>query len=417
MWFLAFRYLLSRKKQTALILMGIILGTTAYVAITGIMMGFQTFLAEQLVNNEGHIQVTARDSLISIKEVQPSLFDEKDLVHWLIPPSGKRDEEHIQYPHGWFERLENDPRVFAYSPQLTTQVLIQNGKASQTGRLIGSDPIKQINVTNIEKYITTGKFADLGKGGNRAIAGAGLLEKLGARLNDTLKVTVGKTAPTYFKVIGVYRTGIHSLDESTMFASLTDVQRANGTPSKISQISIRIFDLAKAAEIATAWSTLSTEKVQSWDQANESILSVFKTQDIVRNSMTISILLVAGFGIYNILNMMVATKKQEIAILRSMGYESNDILLLFLIQGIFLGTLGGIIGLGLGHLICRYIETIEISQGRLSSNRGHMMMSYASFIYIRGFLLAFFSSSIASILPAKAAAKLKPIEIIRAGGM
>ncbi len=417
MWFLAFRYLFSRKKQTALILIGIILGTTAYVTISGMMLGFQSFLAEQLVNNEGHIQVTARDSIISEKEVQPTLFNDSDLIHWIIPPSGKRDEDHIQYPHGWFERLENDPRVFGYSPQLSTQVLIQNGKASQTGRLIGSDPTKQINVTNIEKYITSGNFSDIGSGGNRAIAGEDLLLKLGARVNDTLKVTVGKASPTYFKVIGTYRSGIHSLDETTLFASLSDVQRANATPSEITQIAIRITDITKAAEIATAWSKLSTDKVQSWDQANESILSVFKTQDIVRNSMTISILLVAGFGIYNILNMMVATKRQEIAILRSMGYESHDIFLLFLIQGIFLGTLGGLIGLLFGHGMCRYLETIEVATGRMATNRGHMLVSYAAVIYVRGFLLAFFSSTIASILPAKAASRLNPIEIIRSGGM
>lgn len=75
--------------------------------------------------------------------------------------------------------------------------------------------------------------------------------------------------------------------------------------------------------------------------------------------MTISILLVAGFGIYNVLNMMVSQKHKEIAILRSIGFEAKDVLFLFFLQGMTIGILGGLLGDFLGFFVCKYMSTLE----------------------------------------------------------
>ena len=140
-------------------------------------------------------------------------------------------------------------------------------------------------------------------------------------------------------------------------------------------------------------------------------MSVFTTQDIVRNSMTVSILIVAGFGIYNILSMAVNHKRREIAILRSIGFESKDIVQLFLTQGVILGAIGGAVGCVVGFVLCKIMESIQITDHGLGGN--HMLVVYFVGIYIRGFFLAFLSSSVASFLPAQAAGRLSPIDVIR----
>ena len=128
--------------------------------------------------------------------------------------------------------------------------------------------------------------------------------------------------------------------------------------------------------------------------------------------MTISILIVAGFGIYNILSLAVTHKRREIAILRSMGFEPRDISNLFLIQGLILGIIGGAIGLALGLGIAFGISNIEISADRgLGGNR--MMISYDYIIYVKAFMLAFLSAAFAGYFPARTAGRLEPIEIIR----
>lgn len=411
MWFLAIRHLVSRKRQSSLTLVGIVLGTAAYVTISGMMLGFQSFIVDQLVNNDSHIRISAREDIITEHSMDEDFFTDATLVKWVTPPAGRRDNAYILYPRAWTDRMERMPEVAAYSQQLVAQGIVSRGKVSTATRIIGADPVRQSQVTNIQKYMLVGKYTDVGNSGNRIVVGDGLLGKLGARVYETLFLSVGKGVIQPFKVVGSFHLGVKSLDDTTIFGALSDIQNLNGTPSRISDIAVRLNDVEQASELASSWNILSQEKVQSWDQANEGIMSVFTTQDIVRNSMTISILIVAGFGIYNILSMAVNHKRREIAILRSMGYESSDIVKLFLTQGILLGIAGGILGCALGYGVCEVMAHIPIADRGLGGNR--MIIVFFAGIYVRAFLLAFGSASIASFLPAWSAGKLSPIDIIR----
>lgn len=412
MYFLAIRQLLSRKRQTILTLLGILLGTAAYIAISGMMLGFQNFIIDQLINNDSHIRISAREMFLTETNLNDAFFDSNTLVHWIKPPSGRKDNPYILAPQTWLDRTEKNPAVLATSPQIVAQAIASYGKVTVAVRLIGSEPEKQIRVSNIEKYTLKGHFSQIGTTGNRIFVGLDLLNKLGAAEGETLFLSVGKGIPQPFRIVGIFRLGVKALDETTIFGSLSDVQNLNQTPSRVSDIAIRLTDVNLAASLASTWNAFGTDKVQSWDQANEGIMSVFTTQDIVRNSMTISILIVAGFGIYNILSLAVNNKKREIAILRSMGFEPNDITHLFLTQGLLLGILGGLVGCILGLILSYFISTIEVSANR-GLGTGKMMVSFDILIYVRAFFLALISASFASFWPARAGGKLEPIDIIR----
>ncbi|MEY4616315.1 MAG: hypothetical protein RJB66_1275 [Pseudomonadota bacterium] len=412
MFFLAWRHLTSKIKQTMLTLMGITLGTAAYITISGMMLGFQTFILEQLVNNDAHIRISAREDFITKEKVEKNIFPSIAHVFWLSPPGGLRESAKVQQPQVWLDRLKKDSDVLAYSPQLVAQVLVRKGGASLTGRLIGSEPAKQVLVTNIQKYMREGRFNDIATAGNKIIVGEGVLNLLGARVGDTITLASARGEAVPFRIVGSFSLGVKTLDETTLFAHLTDVQTVNKSPSQISDIAVRIKDVTKAQKKAETWSAFSHDKIKSWDQINEGTLSVFKTQDIVRNAMTISILIVAGFGIYNILTMAVNQKRREIAILRSMGYEPKDIINLFLIQGLILGSTGSTVGLGFGFIFCQMMSQIQVSSQRMLGN-GKMLVSFDPIIYVKAFVLGFAAAIVASLLPARAAGKLEPIEIIR----
>jgi lipoprotein-releasing system permease protein len=100
MWFLSIRYLFSQKRQTALTLVGIVLGTSAYVVISGMMLGFQNFIIDQLVNNDSHIRISARNLPVNSEELTKTLFESDTYIRWLREPSGKRDSPYIIYPRG-----------------------------------------------------------------------------------------------------------------------------------------------------------------------------------------------------------------------------------------------------------------------------------------------------------------------------
>jgi len=103
MLFLAVRHLLSRKKQTLLILLGISLGTTMYVVISGMQLGMREFTLDRLLQNIAHIRISARDRAIDSAEMTDRFFGPSAAVRWIVPPSGKREEAHIVYPQGWFD--------------------------------------------------------------------------------------------------------------------------------------------------------------------------------------------------------------------------------------------------------------------------------------------------------------------------
>jgi lipoprotein-releasing system permease protein len=413
MFFLAIRHLLSRKKQSLLTLMGIILGAAAYIAISAMMLGFQVFIIDQLVNNDSHIRIKAREEMLTETSLNSAFFNlEKEVIHWIKPPSGRKDNAYILSPSEWLTRLEADERVSAASPQLVVNGIANYGNLSIGISIVGSEPEKQRGVSNIESAMVAGKFSDIGNGGNRIAVGDEFLKKIGATKGESIFLTVGKSSPQPFRIVSVFHLGVKGLDESRIFASLRDVQQLNQTPSRISDIAIRLKNINLAGDLALTYNLIGQEKVQSWDQANEGIMSVFTTQDIVRNAMTISILIVAGFGIYNILSLAVTHKRREIAILRSMGFEPRDITNLFLIQGLILGLVGGMIGLVFGYATSVAMSMIEVSADR-GLGGSHMMVSFDFMIYVRALLLALGASAFASFFPARSAGKMEPIDIIR----
>lgn len=410
MWFISWNLILARKKQSILSLAGIALGIATFISFAGMLNGFQDYIIDQLVNNDSHVRISVREELLETHSLDDDLFPSMSHVFWHSPPSGRRDSSRLNNPLSWIERLSKDPDVLAFSNQYQSQVIFTRGLASKSGRLIGCVPEKQIRVTNIQDYMISGNFLSLGTSGNRLVMGDGLLKTLGARVGETIYVAAGKSEPSPFKIIGAFNFGVREIDNTTAFGALVDVQQASKAQSNISDIAIRLLDVELAQTKARQWSLFSDDKVQSWDEANSNILSVFKIQNFMKHFVTVAILIVAAFGIYNILSIQVNQKRRDIGILRAIGYESHDVILIFLYQGLLFGVLGGALGLGIGYSICKYMTQIKIG-GMMDQ----LLISFEPAIYLIGMIMAVASSALSSLLPAYFAGSLDPIDIVRSG--
>ena len=298
---------------------------------------------------------------------------------------------------------------------MTAAALFNIGNISVAANFIGCNSKQQAQVTTIADYMIAGNFTDIAVGGNRLILGNELMKRLGAGIQQTVLVSVGTHSAVPFKVVGRFYTGNRGLDLQA-YGALSDVQRANHTPNQVNEIAVRLKDYKQSDMLARTWSKLAPERVESWGDLNLNIKSIFSIQNALRFSMIMTILIVAGFGIYNILNMTVNQKRQDIAILRALGYDTLDIIILFFSQGLIVGVCGTVLGLICGYWFCRYIQTITFLQVSPTNPQGHLHIAITPLIYIQATALALLSTSIASILPARAAGKLTPIEIIRQGG-
>ncbi len=411
MFFLSWRQLMSRKKQTMLILLGISFGTLLFVSISGIQLGMRQYIAEQLLNNTAHILITGAEQDILAKDVTEALYGPEGKVFWKVPPGGKRDEARLQNYQGWYQRLSEDADVFDFSPRLNANALLTNGKFSVSVGLLGTLPERHTRLTNIEKYLKEGSFSALRGGGNNLVVGSGVASKLGARLNQIINVSVGIGTSRPYKIVGIVHFGNKQLDESISYAHLKNVQTLTKSPGRITEIAVALLDIDKSSEVADFWQLISSDKVEDWQEANKAFMEMIQVQDFSRYFITTAILIVAAFGIYNVLTIMINQKRREIAILRAIGYSPKRILELILYQGFMLGIAGGLLGLVLGFLMCVWVGSIDFGFEIGGSN--HLLMSYDWSIYVTAFITANIASFIASYIPAWEASRLTPIDIIR----
>ena len=410
MLYLALKQLLSKKKQTTLILLGISFGSMLFVSISAIQLGFRSFMIKALLNNTAHIIISGSENKVDRKVIEKELAF-NGIVHWITPPSGKRDESKLQNYQAWVNVLRQDPNVYDYSPRLTTNVILRKGAVKTNLALIGSIPQKQVRISEISDYVVSGTFEDLKTGGNKIILGIGAAKDLGVRIGQFVDVISGADQVIPFKVVGMTKFGDDRTDRSMAFAHISDVQKVNKTPGRVTEIAVALNDLNKSEKLASLWGMYNDDKVEDWKTASKMFMEMIKMQDMVRYFIMFSVLVVAAFGIYNVLSIMINQKRKEIAILRSIGYGPNKILELILFQGVILGLLGGIVGMIFGLVVTRLIEMIDIGVELGGSN--HLMVSYDPAIYYTSFFAAMVAALLASFIPAYSASKMTPIDIIR----
>lgn len=411
MFFLSWRQLISRKKQTLLILLGISFGTLLYVSITGLQLGMREYIFEQLLSNTAHILISGSEKDILPESITEVLYGDNKNVFWRVAPAGKRDETKIKNVQGWYQFLDKETEVLDYSPRLSTNVLLGSGQFSAPVNLIGTLPEKHARVSHIEKYIKQGSFLNLKSGGNSLVIGSGVAKKLGVHLNQIVNVSSRAGLSRPYKIVGILHFGNEQIDQSIAYAHLKNVQTVTQRPGRVSEIAVALWDVEKSNITASFWKNISTDKVQDWKEANKAFMEVIGVQDFSRYFITWSVLLVAAFGIYNVLTIMINQKKREIAILRAIGYSPARIFQLIFYQGIVLGMVGGLLGLFLGWLMCLWIGSINFGFEIGGSN--NLLISYDWQIYFSAFITANISALIASFIPAWEAKNLTPMDIIR----
>lgn len=411
MLYLAIKQMLSRKRQTVLIFLGISFGTMIYIIIAGLQFGFREYLTEQLLNNTAHVLIKGSERDIEPDQLRPRFYPPDVHVKWIGPPEGKREEANLQNPQGWFDRLEQNPHVIAYAPRLAINGLVSQGRFRTNVSITGIVPDRQMRVTSLEEYMKVGSLKDLSGGGNKIILGSGVLNDIGAQVDDTVNVSAGLGEARPFKVVGILHLGNEQIDRSLALTNILDVQSLNRSPGRVSEISVALTDIALSSQIANELDEYTSDEVQSWQEANAQFMQMIEIQDIMRLIMTGTILLVAGFGIYNVLSIMITQKQKEIAILRSIGYPPSKILELFILQGLILGFTGGLLGLLLGFGFNMLIGSYELAFEVGKDN--HLPISHDLSIYLTALGVAQLASALASYLPARAASKMTPLEIIR----
>lgn len=403
--YIALRFLTHRKRALLLSLSGVVFGVAIFICTQAQTQGFSRYFIESNIGSNGALVVRSRFR----PRYEPLMVAAKNSK----TTTGRRLYfEGITNPNEIMRVSRQFPDVISCSPVLRGTVSARAGFENATVDLYGIDPALHSQTTDILRQLIHGNFDDFRNNTSAVIIGSRLAELLQTDVGDTVQLLAPNGEYWRMNIAAIARAGIGSIDSTRMYAHAKVAQALLQQPSGASMIIYKLRDRNRAPVLASRFETLFQHNALSWQEREESTLQLFLT---LRMSVAITvslIILLAGFGIFNVLTMSVLAKIKEIAILRSMGYRRADISAIFLWQGALIAAAGSVLGCLLGALMTWGVSHIPIRlRGLLYTN--YFLVTWDWRHYAFATLLALIAVFIASYVPARRAAELPPVVTIR----
>ena len=399
---IALRYLLAKRRQVFISVislvstLGVTVGVMALVIALALMTGMQQELRDRILGAMAHVSVWKTGGIADYRAEA--------------------------------QRLAQVPGVVGAAPATYSKALIQTDRADNFLTIKGIDPTLEPEVTEIAGAITGGSLEALNAndpdGLPGIVIGHGLAGTIGAFVGDTVTLLTpqGTLSPMgmaprmrRFRVVGTFRLGLVEFDQAYGFVALDVAGRMMGV-TQPDHLELKVRDIYEAPQIAEAiTSTLgSVYLTQDWSDMNQSLYSALYLEKIAMGIGIGLIVAVAALNIVASLILLVMEKTRDIAILKTMGASARSVMLIFLIQGVVIGTIGTVVGASIGAVVATVLDRY-----RLIGIAGDVyQVSYLPFrvlttdlilIVVGAVLVCFF----ATLYPSRQAAKLDPAQALR----
>lgn len=404
--------LLARWRQTLIAAIGVTFSIAMFITLLGFMNGLNDMLDSLILNRTPHVRL--------FKELKPNpnqpvnqsaLFQNDYNFIQSVKSSGGRLD--IYNSGAIMQAIRSDERVLGFAPRITTPVLYNSGVVDINGAVNGIDVLSETNLFFFDDYVTTGQATDLKNVANSIVLGKGVADKLLAEIGDIIQVTTSKGELVPLKVVGYFQSGVQDYDKVQSFTSLATAQKLMGkSNSYVTDIQVKLKDINQAPGVAKEYAHLFQVDAEDIQTAN----SQFETGSFIRSLISyvvgITLLIVAGFGIYNILNMMIYEKMDSIAILKATGFSGVDVKRIFLSIAVSIGLFGGVLGLIVGFLLSLLIDQIPFNTAALPTITTYPV-NYSLIYYGIGITFSIITTYFAGYFPARKAGKIDPVVIIR----
>jgi len=407
-WKVAMGHLTTRVKQVLVAVLSVMFGISMYIFMNGFMTGVNDIQADLAFSTLAHIRI-----FNDLPEDHTNLLEEGDIPGQLV---NLRHPKVIQYREGItnadaiINKVSKVESVEAVASQVNMNVFFRNGSTKVNGLLAGVEAAKEQTMFGTDQSMSKGTWLDLDHRSDGIILGVGLAKKLSLGMDDIVLVSTADGVSRNFKIIGLLETTLASVDNAKAYIRINSArQLVSRNRSYATDIQINVANYDEASRAARWIEPLTTYRVESWNEANGQLEAGNDLRNYLAIAVSLTILLVAGFGIYNIMNMTVNEKIKEIAILKAMGFEGRDIVEIFLVQSILIGFLGGVVGLLLGYLVSGIINSIPFEVASIQT----LPMAYRWTDYVSAFCFGLMTTIVAGLLPAMKASKVDPVEIIR----
>ena len=404
--------LVARWKQTLVAAIGVTFSIAMFISLLSFMTGLNVLLDGLILNRVPHIRLY---NAIRANPEQPVMRDDayKNAYHFISSIKAVNSRQEIHNSEAIINYLKGNDKVLGVTPRITTQVFFNDGNIDLNGMVQGIDPEMENKLFHFDDYIIAGSGSDLMKIPNSIILGKSLADLLLAEVGKVIQVTTTRGEIFQLKVVGLFQSGIQEYDKAQSFASIGLVQKLLGkTGSYVTDIQIKLTDINDAPKIATSFARIVNTDAEDIQTANAQFETGSFIRTLISYAVGITVLIVAGFGIYNILNMMIYEKMDTIAILKATGFSGMDVQKIFLLIALVIGFCGGIVGLLLGFGLSLLIDQIPFVTPSLPTIKTYPV-NYDPWFYGIGIVFSLLTTFLAGWFPSRKASKIDPVVIIR----
>ena len=385
----AYTYIVSNKKLTMVAALGVTLGIAVFIFMNSMLAGFDKSSSEAFFKSIPHIRIY-KDDEISKPIVNQSGKNIPVIVNPKVVPSNNT----IVNPKQVIQLLKNQPDVALVTPQLTVGIFYNNAKTQISGRAIGILPEEANQMFNMESYVVEGNVNNLKNNINGILLGSGVAAKMNVREGDNISITSSVGMTKVMKVIGVFQTNNSVVDKTTAYVNISFAQQLmKKNSSYITDINVNIKDYNKAKAYAPELAQLTNYKAEDWESANETYMAATR---------------MAGFGIYNILNMTVMQKINDIAILKAIGFNGRDVIRIFVSQALIIGLIGIVFGVLFASIMVAVLQNYYVG-----GDIGYFPIYFKLSNFLKGIFFGFAVTFLAGFIPARKAANIDPVSIFR----
>ncbi len=404
--------LLARFKQTLVAAVGVTFSITMFITLLSFMAGLNDLLDALLLNRTPHVRL--------YNEIQPNknqpinnILAYKNTHNFIHSIKSSISRQEIYNSEAIIQTLRKDNRVLGVAPKIISPVFFNDGAIDITGVVNGIEIQSEGKLFHFNDYMISGNSIDIDRLSNSIILGKGLADKLLANVGDVVQVATINGERFPLRVVGFYQSGMQELDKTQSYASISTVQKLKGKPNNyVTDIQIKLKDVLTAPPVAKEFGKLFEIDAEDIQTANASFETGSFVRTLISYAVGVVLLIVAGFGIYNILNMMIYEKMNTIAILKATGFSGLDVQKIFLVIAMSIGFFGGLAGLILGFGLSELIDQIPFKTPSLPSVKTYPI-NYNPIFYVIGAVFSLITTFLAGWFPSRKASKVDPVVIIR----
>ena len=407
-FYIAYKYLRSKKSSrfTSIIskssVIGISLGIAAIIVVMSIMNGFHSEMRDKILSMVSHVIVTEKNYT---------------LKNW----------DKLKF------KIDKNKLVLNSAPYVEGQAMISFDGNVHGIQLKGIIPEYEKNVTSLSDNIIEGDLNNIGLKPYQISIGIELAKKMNLSIGDKITLVIPRANTTLigivprlkrFEVGSIFKFGMQQYDKNLVFIDINEAQILYDMGSNVTGLRLKLNDLFKVKKVSNFINSNfnSDYIIIDWTMMNKNFFNALKMEKTMLMLLMFLIVLVATFNIISSLFMVVSEKKSDIAILKTIGMNSKNVMYIFILQGTFLGIAGIVLGLGIGLLISLNLDYvvafIEYILGHSLLNSDIYMISTVpvkievqDLLYVS--IISFVFALLSAIYPAINASKTKPAEVLK----